>query len=304
MRRLYLTCLCFLIVLNGFAQTRAHWEQVVHWDGVSDWSRYMITLPGYQGPNSLPVPSIANGSIDSTTYLSLAGDLHFSKGDNTQNPILYGNLCLVKDLISFDMMFVPCEHYDMTPAMKDKRHVYSKFYNDNSAVGDVHLSTRFQIFNKWRKHIQLALRIGYRFPSGNGFGAARYSDGPGYFFDASFGKPFRNTKWKWTGMAGFYVWQIESDVFNQDDAFMFGTGLEYADKGWLVKGGFAGYLGYIYHSGDKPMVLRASVEKRIKNASYFTSLQRGIHDFTYTSVEAGFRYFFRNTARRVVISKE
>ena len=39
--------------------------------------------------------------------------------------------------------------------------------------------------------MQLALRSGLRFPSGYGFGAAGYTDDPGYYFDLSFGKNYR-----------------------------------------------------------------------------------------------------------------
>ena len=89
--------LCF--VLNGYAQTFDWWAQVVHWDGVSEWPKYMITQPGYMGPNALPVPRIGNGSIDSNFSVSTTGSFHFSKGDNTQNITVYANYCRVKNVI-------------------------------------------------------------------------------------------------------------------------------------------------------------------------------------------------------------
>lgn len=74
----------FLYSLQGNGQTIDQWRQLVNWDGVSHWSKYMRTFPAYQGPNSLPVPRLGNGSIDSNFTVSATGAFHFSKGDNTR----------------------------------------------------------------------------------------------------------------------------------------------------------------------------------------------------------------------------
>ncbi|HEY6063388.1 MAG TPA: hypothetical protein VIV35_07245, partial [Chitinophagaceae bacterium] len=100
--RIWIVSFFFFGLLKGNAQTFTQWAQTVNWDGVSHWSKYMITQPAYQGPNSLPVPHISKGSIDSNFSISATGNFHFSKGDNTQNISLYGNYCLVKDIISLD----------------------------------------------------------------------------------------------------------------------------------------------------------------------------------------------------------
>ncbi|HEY6505564.1 MAG TPA: hypothetical protein VIZ28_16430 [Chitinophagaceae bacterium] len=288
MRALLLTVLCSFVI-NCNAQTFDWWAQTVNWDGVSHWSRYIITQPGYLGPNALPVPRITNGSIDSISSVAATGSFHFSKGDNTQNLTIYANYCLVKDVISFDASWVPYEHYTMSHEIKTERHVFSHFYNDHAAPGDIHLNTNIQLLNKWRKHIHLALRIGYRFPTGGGLGAARYSDGPGYYFDLSFGKPFNNSRLKWIGMAGFYSWQLISDKHRQDDAFLFGSGLEWNTKSIRLQTYIAGYIGYLKNSGDKPIVFRTTLEKKIKQISLLFGFQQGLHDFKYSSVELGMK---------------
>jgi hypothetical protein len=241
------------------------------------------------GPNSLPVPQISNGSIDSIFFIGATGNFHFSKGDNTQNLRLYANYCLVKNRISFDASWIPYEHYNMSHAMKEKRHVFSQFYYDDHDIGELHLNTNIQILNKIRNKIELALRIGYRFPSGSGFGAARNTDSPGYFFDASFGKQLTPSI-KWIGMAGFYVWQIQVEEFRQNDAFLFGTGLEFEKNKWKAKTGIAGYLGYMEKKGDKPIVVRAGMEKNFNRSSLVLGFQQGVHDFKYTSGELGLKY--------------
>lgn len=292
MRMSFLTILCCFLVA-GYTQTVDHWAQVVNWDGVSHWSRYMITQPGYQGPNSLPVPRIGNGNSDSSFALGVTGNLHFSSGDNTQNITIYANYPLVKDLVSIDLTWVPYEHYIMSQGIKDKRHVFTQFYNSHLTTGDIHLNTTFQLLNKWRKSIHLAFRVGYRFPSGSGFGAARYTDGPGYHFDLSWGKKLGQSALKWIGMLGFYVWQIESDDFNQNDAFLFGTGFEWNKNFLKIQTTFAGYAGFLQNTGDGPMVMRANMEKRIGRTILLLGFQQGLHDFDYSSIEIGAKYNFR-----------
>lgn len=291
MRISFLAILCCFLI-TGYTQTVDHWAQIVNWDGVSHWSRYMITQPGYQGPNSLPVPRIGNGSSDSSFALGVTGNLHFSSGDNTQNITVYANYSLVKDLVSIDLTWVPYEHYVMSQDIKDKRHVFTQFYNRHSTNGDIHFNTTVQLLNKWRKSIHLALRVGYRFPSGSGFGAARYTDGPGYHFDLSIGKPFKNSRFKWISMIGFYVWQIESDIHNQNDAFLVGSGLEWNKKSLKLQTYIAGYMGYLENIGDDPFVFRASLEKKLNRITLLFGFQQGLHDFDYSSVEFGAKYNF------------
>lgn len=276
------------------AQTFDRWAQVVGWDGVSHWSKYMIHMPAYQGPNSLPVPRITNGSIDSSFSVTAAGQFHFSEGDKTQNILIGANYCLLKDRISFDLAWVPYERYTMSQLTKEKRHVFVQFFDDQEAAGEIHLNTNIQLLNKWRKDIHLALRVGYRFPCGSGFGAARYTDAPGYYFDLSFGKVIGQSPLKWIGMAGFYSWHIESDQHNQDDAFLFGSGLEYNRRSLKMQAYVAGYLGYLEKSGDKPVVFRAQAEKKLRRFSLLAGFQHGLHDFGFTSMELGGKYFFNN----------
>lgn len=283
----------FYCSLTANSQTLSQWQQVVNWDGVSHWSRYIRTFPAYQGPNALPVPTVGNGTIDSSFFIGVTGNFHFSKGDNTQNPRLYANYCLVKDVISFDIFWVPKEYYTTSHAIKEERHIYPQFYYDKEGEGELHLNTTIQVMKKWKKYIRLALRMGYRFPSGSGFGAARDVDAPGYYFDVSFGKPINHSSLTWTGMLGFYSWQIESDKNNQDDAILFGTGLEWNKHNWKIKTSLAGYWGYLEDSGDKPVVGRFNLERRLNNFGLLLNFQQGFHDFKYSTIEAGMKYTIR-----------
>lgn len=284
-----LLAICFYC--SGNAQTREEWEQTVGWDGFSHWSKYMRTQPKYMGPNALSVPLIGNGTIDDRTSLGMTGNLHFSRGDQTQNITLYGNYSLVKDVISFDLTYVPVEFFQLSDAIKKERRIFYTHYNDRAASGDLVLNSNIRLLKKLDKKLQLALRLGYRYPSSRDLKSARYTDGVGYNMDISFGKPL-SPSLKWIGMVGFYCWQITGEVYRQDDAFLFGTGLELNKGSWKFQGYGAGYFGYIKESGDKPIVLRASAEKRNAKTGILLRFQQGLHDFNYTSLEFGLRYFF------------
>jgi hypothetical protein len=290
--RVFLLSVGIFCWVGSHSQTQQQWAQTVNWDGVSHWSKYILTNAAHMGPNALQVPAVGNGNIDSNSWIGLSAQFHFSPGDKTQSVVLTGNYCLVKKVISFDLSYIPVEYYSMTDTLKKQRHVYYKVYNDKKAGGDVILNTNIRLLKKWEKKIQLALRIGFRFPSSSGFAAARFTDNMGYYLDISAGKPIGNSAWKWIGMAGFYCWEIEKENLRQNDAFLFGTGLEWNKNGWRMQTTIAGYLGYLEHSGDKPIVFRAGFEKKLKRTGLLLKFQQGIHDFKYSTVEFGGRYFF------------
>ena len=280
----------------GKCQTFPWWAELVKWDGVTPWQRYIKTFPKYLGPNGLPVPLITNGSIDTANSFGFSGNFHFSDGDHTQNIVLYGNYCLVKNVISFDASYIPYEHYTMSHHIKEERHVFSHYYYDTHGHGDLYLNTNIQLLNKWRKFIQLALRIGYRYPTSSDLGTARFIDAPGYYFDLSFGIPFaKHPSFKWIGMTGLYSWQTNLDGKRQDDAFLFGGGIEYNKRSFRLQAYCSGYLGYMENKGDKPILLRTSVEQRWNHIIAFTRFQQGLHDNAFTSIELGMKYKFRNT---------
>lgn len=241
------------------------------------------------GPNALSVPMMNNGSIDSGASIGLTANAHFSNGDNTQNLMLYGNYATKDKSVSFNLQFVPYEQFQLSHQKKSERNVFWMDYYKNKCVGDVIANTTFQVFPKKRDKLQLAVRLGLRMPSGGLIGVARYGDVPSYWIDAGVGVPFRNKHWKWLGMAGFFVWQTNEDKHRQDDAILFGTGLEWNKNGFRVQGYAAGYSGY-RNNGDRPTLVRLNLEKKKANKVYLFRLQQGLHDFAYFSIEAGARF--------------
>ncbi|MFN8289128.1 MAG: transporter [Chitinophagaceae bacterium] len=292
-----LTLLTLLIsVLTGTkanSQTLQEWAKTVNWDGVSHWSKYIVTTAAHMGANALPVPTMGNGSIDSITYAGTSFSYHTMKGDRSQDISLHGNYCIVKNHISADISFEPVEFYQTSDTVKKQRHVYYQNYYDNKARGDVHLNFNIKILRKLEDKVQLVLRVGYRYPASSGLASARYTDGMGYHFDISWGKPL-SKELRLIGMAGFLCWQMNGDGHRQNDAFLFGSGLEWNKNGWRFQGYGAGYLGYMHNSGDKPIVVRAWLEKRYNKMAWLLHLQQGVNDYKYTTAEAGVKFFINN----------
>jgi hypothetical protein len=201
----------------------------------------------------------------------------------------------VKDRVSLDLSWVPAEWFQMSHAVKEKRKVYWEDYYLKKAHGDIYTNITFRIFNRWRKNIDLALRIGYRYASSDGVGAARMTNTPGYYFDVSAGKNFSpQSAWKWIGMIGFYVWQTNNDRprLYQDDAFLTGFGVEFNKNKFRMQSYVAGYFGYFENYDDDPVVYRLSLEKKFKKNSWLFRFQQGLNDIHYSSFETGIKFNF------------
>jgi hypothetical protein len=282
-----------LFPLFSCAQTFEWWRDNVKWNGTDHWGTFIQIRPKYLGPNALSVPLINTGSVDTASSIGITANVHTSKGDKTQNLMIYGNYTTPKNTISVDLQYVPYEHYKMSHATKTERKVYYKNYYDSHTVGDFVVNTTIQLFPAWRDKAQLALRLGFRMPAGRHLGAARYGDVPSYWIDIGSGFPLGTSGLKWISMAGFFVWQTNIDKYRQDDAILFGSGFEWNRKNFKLQAYCAGYSGY-QNNGDRPTLLRLSLEKRKKQTVYLVRLQEGLHDFSYFSVEAGARFVVRH----------
>jgi hypothetical protein len=289
---LLLFSFCLEFSFASHSQTPQQWAQTVNWDGVTHWSRYINMLPAKMGPNALSVPYTTNGSIDNNDWVSGSLQVHSRTGEKAQSIVLNGNFNLVKNVISFNLSYIPAEYYTMSDSLKRERHVYYEFWNDKKARGDMLMNINIKLLKKLEEKIQLALRIGYRYPSSNGFASARFTDNMGYWFDISAGKPLGQSKFKLIAMLGFYCWQIDRKDLRQDDAFLYGTGLEYKSDKLRFETTISGYQGYLEKEGDKPMIYRAALEKKLKKTGFLLRFQQGLHDFKYTTVEAGVKQYF------------
>jgi len=285
--------LVVLLSLANHLRSQDHywWAENVNWDGVSHWSEYIVYSPRFMGPNALPIPSLSTGTVHDRSQISLTGNVHLATGDHTYNATIYANYVLVADRISFDLVHVPYEFFEVNHETKTARKVFHTFYNNTRAMGDLYFNTNVQLARSDRR--QWALRLGYKFPTSTMQGAARFTNSPGYYLDLSYGQIWKSANYDilWFGMVGFYAWQTNSDEQFQNDALLMGTGLTFSITKWKLSQVVKGYFGYL-GIGDQPVVAKTKVSFDLGAWILLSSVQFGLHDIPFTSLELGIGYQF------------
>jgi hypothetical protein len=277
--------------LIGYSQDFTWWNNKHHWDGVTNWDRYIIMSPAYMGPNALPVPEIKYGLIPKNSSFELSVEEHYLKGDNTQN--LFTNLfyLISEGKLGLGINIVPFEFYKMDTITRDirkSRDLDGKGFTDG---GDLYVTTYIQIIKEKGKLPDLLLTLNLKTASGTNLGAARFTDTPGYFFDLSCGKSYTPSRFfnsiRPYIMAGFYSWQTNRDDYRQNDALLYGIGFNLELNKISLENMLGGYWGYI-NNGDKPLVQRLIIRSTFESVfNYKIQLQQGYNDFLYTSIRVG-----------------
>ena len=92
-------------------------------------------------------------------------------------------------------------------------------------------------------------------------------------------------------MGGFYVYQTHDYKYVQNDAIMWGVGLDLGKKGWLFKTQLTGYHGY-FNYYDTPVVFRAQVSKSFQTTKINFRYQVGNSSYDFQSLRLGVAYNF------------
>lgn len=239
------------------------------------------------GPNALPVPELQNGSLPQEATFKFAGESHYSSGDKTENLFSELYIPLYSKKVGFGIYGVPYEQYDMDTLTRDIRR--SRDYNgEGNVFGDVYLATYIQLVEDHAKLPDMLLTINLKTASGGGLDAARFSDAPAYFFDLSLGKTlaFNGSiieSIRPYALVGFFAWQTYEDNRRQNDAPVWGFGLDLNTKNFTFTNAYGGYDGY-QATGDKAFVYRMSLSSRFESIlNYEARFQQGFHDFEYSS---------------------
>jgi len=284
MNSLKIILLLFLPLTLFSQEDYTWWNKKHNWDGITPWDEYIIYSPAYMGPNALPVPTIKDGRIKDELELELSLEEHYSKGDNTQNLFSKLYIPLAPKKVALELYVVPLEHFKMDSITRDKRR--ARDYDGEGWVGgDIYFGTIIQIFRDKEKLPDVTLSLNCKTASGFNLENARYTDAPGYFIDLSFGKKlskehsfFKHIKLY--GVTGFYSWQTNSDRFPQNDAFLFGMGINFTNDKLTIDNSLGGYVGFIGNK-DNPLVYRLDLIKKSKTFNYKLGYQLGLNDFEY-----------------------
>jgi hypothetical protein len=264
------------------------WGEKHNWDGFRHWTAYTKLTSKFMGPNALPVPDSKKGILPNQTTLKLAGEGHFSDGDNTQNLFSSFYLPMFSERIGLQLEMVPVEFYKMDDKTRDER-ISREFVSEGRTVGDLYIATFIQLTKDHKKLPDMVLGINFKTASGANLDAARFTNTPGYFFDLSASKEItfnskRISSIRPHALAGFYVYQTYLENNYQNDAFMYGLGIDVNSKKVTYEVSLNGYVGYL-NEGDRPMVARLGIgSNNAEIANYGIRLQQGIFHQQYTTI--------------------
>src|SRR6478735_1334132 len=221
---------CFLLFFFGIlgswqrVSAQNYWKTPPLWDyGNALTRKFIITTPGYMGPNALPVPEIKKGVVGNNFYLKAGGEVQFGNGDLTRNTTAALYYPIVPGKVAVELYGIPYEAYTLTEGIKQKRRILDQ-NNAGHVWGDYYVGTILQVVKDKVYLPDIALAFTLKTASGNHLLNARFTDAPAYFFDLSFGKEFRFKRSaliqsaRIYGSGGLYIWQTNSDNYPQDDA--------------------------------------------------------------------------------------
>jgi len=268
----------------------AWWNELHQWDGVTPWNQYLVIAPKYFGPNALPVPEVGNGRADSLFKFEAAVGGHYSRGDKTSDALLRFVAPFCDGRVSLAAAVVPVEFYRMDTVTRDVRAARDRD-GRGRAGGDIHFTTCVQLVRDHEIFPDVALEIALRTASGTRLGAARYTDGPGYHMDVSFGKSIVPSEGHVIGvrtyfMAGFYSYQTFDVQQLQNDCILYAAGFDLSNEDIVWSHQLAGYSGY-KHNGDQPLVYRSNFRWIGRRLDGLLQIQVGLHDFEYRSIHTG-----------------
>ncbi len=270
------------------------WDQKHGYTGAFPRTDLIVIAPAVLGPNALPVPPIKNGQIPNGFSLEFGGEGHFHPGDRTLG--IWGTMYtpLFSDRAGLHLSWVPIEFYSMDTITRDLRRSMDRDGKGNNTT-DLYISTYIALVKDHATLPDVLLTLNLRTATGSGLGNARTSNMPGYFFDLSIGKTFEMNRSVIKEirphiMGGIYVWQTNYAWQEQNDAVLFGAGVDLEMNRFSITNTFGGYAGYI-GNGDDPLVFRVQVNTRLRSkVNYHVQFQHGLNDYPFTSVRLGLRY--------------
>jgi hypothetical protein len=289
--------LFYMLPLLSFSEEDYNWWNEIHgWKpGMPGWRNWMHITPGYLGPNGLPVPEVKKGFIPAGSNLELGMSAHFMSGDPTQDIFAKYYRAFCDEKIAIEIYGVLVEHYDMSVYIRDER-VARDFDGKGFASGDLYFSTLIQLV-KGRKFPDTMVRLGCKTTSGSQIEAARNTDSPGYFFDCSSSKEYfmQNNKFSVRpfGSLGFYSWQTNDELNLQNDAYMYGIGVDLKWSKWNLSNSLSGYSGY-KKERDKPVVYTFDVNRSLKKNSIRLQYLHGLRDWDYRTIKLSYLINLRN----------
>lgn len=262
-------------------------------DGITHWSRYQVSSPGFLGPNALPVPVIHKAQTPEQFFWSGQYEYYFATGEETHDFLTRLVIPVAKGRIGLEFRYVPIEFYSMDQIVSRKRRTRDGDAVSGSSFGDVYFGTNVQLLKKHTFLPDIMFSMSCRTASGTGREDARHTDTPGYYLDLSAGDTYGRNKGffqhvRWYAEVGFYSWQTYLDNYPQNDALLYGFGIDVDFSDFFINQSICGYTGYM-DNGDSPLVYRSELGIKIGSSAVVLGYEKGLRDFPFSSIRAGFQ---------------
>ncbi len=296
MKRRLLIILLMSIILQGAAQQTGEdyswWNELHGWEeGDPGWRNWIKITPGYLGPNALPVPHVQKGLLRGEAEIEVTASGHFHPGDPTQDLSGYIYIPFAGNNIAVEMYGVAFERFSFSEEIRNER--FARIKNGKgTAIGDFYFSTLIQVVRN-RDFPNTVFRFATKTASGNQLEGARFTDSPGYFMDFSFSKELVsvNSSFKPFLMLGFYTWQTNDELNLQNDALLYGLGMDFTRGNWLFSSSLSGYSGY-KNERDRPAQINFDLRKDFLGTAFRLQYQHGLRHLEYQTVRASFIWKF------------
>jgi hypothetical protein len=243
------------------------------------------------GPNALPVLPFRGTQIGHRSYFNSGVDYHFSKDEYTVNPYFHLYFPVQKNRIAFEMYTRPIEYYQTSIALRDERFMRDSLPTGRSK-GDTYFATRVKIWEDFFRLPDLTLEVTMKTTTGKNLENARHINAPAYAFngvigDDIFKKDNGKKSLRWFLTAGTFIWQVNDN--QQDDAFLYGLGLEHRQNNFYMNLNAGGYRGY-KNKGDRPVIARILAMYSFKNIDVRAQYQYGLKDMIQHSIHLSVAY--------------
>jgi hypothetical protein len=220
---------------------------------------------------------------------------YYGTGDVTHDFKTHMVFPISKGRVGLEFTYVPVEFYKMDSTVSRFRRTTSGKALEGNAFGDIYFGTMVRLIRNHEFLPDLIVAMTCRTASGTAREDARYTDTPGYYFDASVGDSYgRNTGYfqqvRWYAEIGFYVWQTYLDNYPQNDALLFGGGIDFDFKDFFINQSICGYAGYM-NNGDQPVVYRIDLGIKMGAAALVLGFEKGFRDFPFQGIKAGFQIY-------------
>ncbi len=269
---------------------------------VSDLGVPSLVSPYYFGPNAFPIPDMLEGGTSRDLRIEAGVDyFHGIQKDRTADAYLKVNIQLFSERVNLTAWKPVLEWWRSSVERQQTCRLDDKAVMSDCESGDVYVSTDIWVLQAERFKVDLSVRAAMKTASGNGFATARYYDSPAYFFDASISKPFLwpggfIEEFRITGSGGFLCWQTDNG--RQNDAVMYGLGLNLRARNLTIRESFGGYFGWegsaandkSVRAGDCPMSLKTDLVWRLNRLEILFRYQVGLYDWPFHQFRFGVAY--------------